>query len=61
MTTKINFLTKRNRSIRTTENLCAKCNSKGGVLFENRPALYFCNYKENKKNNIATYIGYLIY
>ena len=20
------------------------------VLFENRPALYFCNYKENKKN-----------
>ena len=21
-----------------------------GVLFENRPALYFCNYKENKKN-----------
>ena len=24
----------------------------GGVLFENRPALYFCNYRENKKNNI---------
>ena len=23
------------------------------VLFENRPALYFCNYKENKKNNIC--------
>ena len=23
-----------------------------GLLFENRPALYFCNYKENKKNNI---------
>ena len=23
-----------------------------GVLFENRPAVYFCNYKENKKNNI---------
>ena len=22
------------------------------LLFENRPALYFCNYKENKKNNI---------
>ena len=21
------------------------------VLFENRPALYFCNYKENKRNN----------
>ena len=21
------------------------------VLFENRPALYFCNYKENDKNN----------
>ena len=21
------------------------------VLFENRPALYFCNYKENNKNN----------
>ena len=23
-----------------------------GLLFENRPALYFCNYKENKKNNL---------
>ena len=23
-----------------------------GLLFENRPAVYFCNYKENKKNNI---------
>ena len=23
-----------------------------GLLFENRPALYFCNYKENKENNI---------
>ena len=23
-----------------------------GLLFENRPALYFCNYKENKKSNI---------
>ena len=23
-----------------------------GLLFENRPALYFCNYKENKKNKI---------
>ena len=22
------------------------------LLFENRPALYFCNCKENKKNNI---------
>ena len=22
-----------------------------GVLFENRPALYFCNYKENEKKN----------
>ena len=22
------------------------------LLFENRPALYFYNYKENKKNNI---------
>ena len=22
------------------------------LLFENRPALYFCNSKENKKNNI---------
>ena len=22
------------------------------LLFENRPALYFCNYKENKENNI---------
>ena len=22
------------------------------LLFEKRPALYFCNYKENKKNNI---------
>ena len=22
------------------------------LLFQNRPALYFCNYKENKKNNI---------
>ena len=22
------------------------------LLFENRPALYFCNYKENKKNSI---------
>ena len=22
---------------------------KKGVLFENRPALYFCNYKENSK------------
>ena len=22
-----------------------------GLLFENRPALYFCNHKENKKNN----------
>ena len=22
-----------------------------GLLFENRPALDFCNYKENKKNN----------
>ena len=22
------------------------------LLFENRPALYFCNYKENKKNNM---------
>ena len=21
------------------------------LLFENRPALYFCNWKENKKNN----------
>ena len=21
------------------------------LLFENRPAVYFCNYKENKKNN----------
>ena len=21
------------------------------LLFENRPALYFCNYKENKENN----------
>ena len=27
------------------------------VLFENRPALYFCNYKENKKN-WYTYVGY---
>ena len=27
------------------------------VLFENRPALYFCNYKENKKN-CYTYVGY---
>ena len=27
-----------------------KC--KNGLLFENRPALYFCNYKENKENNI---------
>ena len=23
-----------------------------GLLFEKRPALYFCNYKENKKNKI---------
>ena len=23
-----------------------------GLLFENRPALDFCNHKENKKNNI---------
>ena len=23
----------------------------GGVLFENRPALYVCKYKENKKKN----------
>ena len=23
------------------------------LLFENRPTLYFCNYKENKKNNIC--------
>ena len=23
-----------------------------GLLFENRPALYFCNYKENKQNDI---------
>ena len=23
-----------------------------GLLFENRPAVYFSNYKENKKNNI---------
>ena len=22
------------------------------LLYENRPALYFCNYKENKKSNI---------
>ena len=22
-----------------------------GVLFENRPALYFCNYKENEEND----------
>ena len=22
-----------------------------GLLFENRPALYFCYYKENEKNN----------
>ena len=22
------------------------------LLFENRPAVYFCNYKQNKKNNI---------
>ena len=22
-----------------------------GLLFENRAAFYFCNYKENKKNN----------
>ena len=22
-----------------------------GLLFENRPVVYFCNYKENKKNN----------
>ena len=28
------------------------------ALFENRPALYFCNYKENKK---YTYVGYLIF
>ena len=27
------------------------------VLFESRPALHFCNYKENKKN--YTYVGYL--
>ena len=27
------------------------------VLFENRPALYFCNYKENKKN-WYTYVRY---
>ena len=27
------------------------------VLFENRPALYFCNYKENLKN-WYTYVGY---
>ena len=27
------------------------------VLFENRPALYFCNYKENYKN-WYTYVGY---
>ena len=26
--------------------------SKFRLLFENRPALYFCNYKENKKNNM---------
>ena len=30
------------------------------LLFENRPALYFCNYKENKKY-IYTYVGYIIY
>ena len=27
------------------------------VLYENRPAHYFCNYKENKRN--YTYVGYL--
>ena len=26
-------------------------NMKLRVLFENRPALYFCNYKENKEND----------
>ena len=28
------------------------CECKYWLLFENRPALYFCNYKKNKKNNI---------
>ena len=26
-------------------------NRRAGLLFENRPELYFCNYKENKKSN----------
>ena len=34
--------------------------SVSGVLFENRPALYFCNYKENEKKQYP-YVGYLIY
>ena len=31
-----------------------------GVLFENRPALYFCNYKENNKNNSTRMLDTLL-
>ena len=31
-----------------------------GVLFENRPALYFCNYKENNENNSTRMLDTLL-
>ena len=50
---------KANQGIRTASmalhepcnNTPCSFNSKGRVLFENRPAIYFSNYKENNINN----------
>ena len=36
----------------TNRTMATACQCQARLLFENRPAVYFGNYKENKENNI---------